>query len=103
MLRLERGAIGGDVVALPRSIARRQAAYTGSFRRFTKEALHSGHKEGQHRGLEWACEAEASIAINISMSTRCKWRPHRDSNPCFGLERATSWASGRWGPERETF
>ena len=24
-------------------------------------------------------------------------RPQRDSNPCFGLERATSWASGRWG------
>ena len=26
-----------------------------------------------------------------------RWRPQRDSNPCFGLERATSWASGRWG------
>src|SRR2546425_5436067 len=26
------------------------------------------------------------------------WRPQRDSNPRFGLERATSWASGRWGP-----
>jgi hypothetical protein len=26
-----------------------------------------------------------------------KWRPQRDSNPRFGLERATSWASGRWG------
>jgi hypothetical protein len=26
-------------------------------------------------------------------------RPQRDSNPCFGLERATSWASGRWGPK----
>ena len=25
------------------------------------------------------------------------WRPQRDSNPRFGLERATSWASGRWG------
>jgi hypothetical protein len=30
-----------------------------------------------------------------------RWRPQRDSNPCFGLERATSWASGRWGPEGE--
>ena len=29
--------------------------------------------------------------------TREGWRPQRDSNPCFGLERATSWASGRWG------
>jgi hypothetical protein len=38
--------------------------------------------------------------------TRCwmalsnMWRPQRDSNPCFGLERATSWASGRWGRRR---
>ena len=31
---------------------------------------------------------------------RLVWRPQRDSNPCFGLERATSWASGRWGPGR---
>src|SRR6185436_5194461 len=30
------------------------------------------------------------------------WRPQRDSNPCFGLERATSWASGRWGPVGRT-
>ena len=27
------------------------------------------------------------------------WRPRRDSNPCFSLERATSWASGRRGRE----
>ena len=26
------------------------------------------------------------------------WRPRRDSNPCFSLERAASWASGRRGP-----
>ena len=25
------------------------------------------------------------------------WRPQRDSNPCLSLERAISWASGRWG------
>ena len=25
------------------------------------------------------------------------WRPQRDSNPCLSLERARSWASGRWG------
>src|SRR6185436_14840964 len=31
-----------------------------------------------------------------------EWRPQRDSNPCFGLERATSWASGRWGPAMRT-
>ena len=26
-----------------------------------------------------------------------RWRPQRDSNPRFSLERATSCASGRWG------
>ena len=26
-------------------------------------------------------------------------RPQRESNPCFRRERATSWASRRWGPE----
>ena len=34
-------------------------------------------------------------------SFRMVWRPRRDSNPCFSLERATSWASGRRGPWRE--
>ena len=24
--------------------------------------------------------------------------PQRDSNPCYRLERAASWAAGRWGP-----
>ena len=28
------------------------------------------------------------------------WRPQRDSNPCLSLERAVSWASGRWGRGR---
>jgi hypothetical protein len=40
-------------------------------------------------------------------SVRCRRskkrvRPQRDSNPCFGLERATSWASGRWGRAEAT-
>ena len=30
---------------------------------------------------------------------RIPWRPQRDSNPCFRRERATSWATRRWGPE----
>src|SRR4029077_9688537 len=29
--------------------------------------------------------------------TRHAWWPQRDSNPCFSLERAVSWASRRWG------
>src|SRR5262249_14824659 len=33
----------------------------------------------------------------ILLTSQQRWRPQRDSNPCFGLERATSWASGRWG------
>ena len=38
-------------------------------------------------------------AARLVEKTLVKWRPQRDSNPCFGLERATSWASGRWGRE----
>jgi integrase len=38
--------------------------------------------------------ADAAIAVTSEVT---KWRPQRDSNPCLGLERATSWASGRWG------
>src|SRR5207248_3080459 len=34
---------------------------------------------------------------NLRGCCHYEWRPQRDSNPCFGLERATSWASGRWG------
>src|SRR5713101_5683436 len=30
------------------------------------------------------------------------WWPQRDSNPCFSLERAVSWASRRWGRAGET-
>src|SRR5262249_27506289 len=31
-----------------------------------------------------------------------EWWPQRDSNPCFSLERAVSWASRRWGqPARD--
>src|SRR5438876_428744 len=35
--------------------------------------------------------------MGLYSRTETVWRPQRDSNPCFGLERATSWASGRWG------
>ena len=38
--------------------------------------------------------ADAGSAVKSEVT---KWRPQRDSNPRFGLERATSWASGRWG------
>ncbi len=29
--------------------------------------------------------------------------PQGDSNPCFGLERATSWAARRWGQRRRLY
>jgi hypothetical protein len=25
--------------------------------------------------------------------------PQRDSNPCYGLERAATWTASRWGPK----
>ena len=39
--------------------------------------------------------------VSLVKSGVTKKRPQRDSNPCFGLERATSWASGRWGRSEE--
>ena len=58
-----------------------------------------------------ACPAEALLRLETARLRRFAasagqpspaiksegWRPQRDSNPCLGLERATSWASGRWG------
>ena len=35
--------------------------------------------------------------LSRKTSTKSKWWPQRDSNPCFSLERAVSWASRRWG------
>ncbi len=37
------------------------------------------------------------VAGVIELTTLTGWRPQRDSNPRFSLERAASWASGRWG------
>jgi site-specific DNA recombinase len=46
----------------------------------------------------WAMTGEGTLA---GLFTRemfpSVWRPRRDSNPCFSLERAASWASGRRG------
>ena len=36
-------------------------------------------------------------AIANKSSDRKRWWPQRDSDPCFSLERAVSWASRRWG------
>ena len=50
----------------------------------------------------WTLRGEGTLiglfqAVIPGKSFPLVWRPQRDSNPCFGLERATSWASGRWG------
>jgi site-specific DNA recombinase len=52
--------------------------------------------EESERGLRWDAPVTASSLLDGLSKME---RPQRDSNPCFGLERATSWASGRWGPE----
>src|SRR5579872_6552291 len=47
-----------------------------------------------------ACVFAARVEEAVSLpraSYHIRSRPQRDSNPRFGLERATSWASGRWG------
>ena len=52
---------------------------------------------GVPEGDEVPCEAQPTRAKCWAESCPQSWRPQRDSNPRFGLERATSWASGRWG------
>src|SRR3989442_14396548 len=44
-------------------------------------------------------EGEGTISPVIAGTTEVQrvWWPQRDSNPCFSLERAVSWASRRWG------
>ena len=43
----------------------------------------------------WPCQE--CLRCVLTQEIARKWRPQRDSNPRFGLERATSLASGRWG------
>src|SRR2546426_12340754 len=40
---------------------------------------------------------DATRTCSLQTSTKTIWWPQRDSNPCFSLERAVSWASRRWG------
>src|SRR5437667_2550008 len=40
---------------------------------------------------------DATRTCSHQTSTKPTWWPQRDSNPCFSLERAVSWASRRWG------
>jgi hypothetical protein len=41
---------------------------------------------------------EATLSGLIAgLILQVRWWPQRDSNPCFSLERAVSWASRRWG------
>lgn len=37
------------------------------------------------------------------LSDRQRWCPQGDSNPRFGLERATSWTARRWGRHEKDF
>jgi len=59
-------------------------------------AYTTGTKTGTAPRNETSDQKKADAASS-SESEVSVWRPQRDSNPCFGLERATSWASGRWG------
>jgi hypothetical protein len=52
--------------------------------------------DGKGFGTAVTCLAFTSNSMKPARRNQM-WRPQRDSNPCFGLERATSWASGRWG------
>ncbi len=42
-------------------------------------------------------EAVMPVQISEGIMHGSAWCPQRDSNPCYRLERATSWAARRWG------
>ena len=68
----------------------------------SKNGLRSGslvtfRPNGKKYEFEGTTVTGKLIAGLIGDSTFYRWRPQRDSNPCLSLERATSWASGRWG------
>ena len=54
-------------------------------------------KAGLHTPCEFRGMASIGGLLTGMVGVQNEWRPQRDSNPCFSLERATSWASGRWG------
>src|SRR5439155_1285949 len=45
---------------------------------------------------------DTTRTCSLQTSTKTIWWPQRDSNPCFSLERAVSWASRRWGRPNAT-
>ncbi len=57
---------------------------------------------GIHAPVEFRGMASIGGLLTGTVGVHERWRPQRDSNPCFGLERATSWASGRWGRAERT-
>jgi hypothetical protein len=67
----------------------RDAELQRAVRVMSSFTVSSGPDQGSH-------DAPASTAESPQV-VDSKERPQRDSNPRFGLERATSWASGRWG------
>ena len=48
-------------------------------------------------GTDFAGERLTGLPRRSSPQASEVWRPQRESNPRFGLERAASWATGRWG------
>jgi hypothetical protein len=62
------------------------------------------HVRGDRKWVDWHGSMELAPivsgitpALGDALSMDGRWWPQRDSNPCFSLERAVSWASRRWG------
>ena len=83
------GQLFFEVAAVPRHTR----AGRGAPQRVPEEHL-IGSK---HRTLEVLFEGLVPQDTERKTPTTSKWWPQRDSNPCFSLERAVSWASRRWG------
>lgn len=47
------------------------------------------------------CALPSGDVRSVRRAKTNREHPQRDSNPCYRLERAASWATGRWGPAIE--
>ncbi len=62
-----------------------------------RDHVHADRRRGRPSARTQSRRRSRSGDCSQEFSVQQVWRPQRDSNPRFSLERAASWASGRWG------
>ena len=97
-----------DAARLSRNLRERLTDWQGLLQRQTAEArrilrrllvgrlVFTPREDENGRYYEFAGQGSISELVCGVVLPKVWW-PQRDSNPCFSLERAVSWASRRWG------